>query len=242
MWLPLQATAGLADGKTYTGNLNLSPETAMELELGFDFQSGLASLSPRLFYRHVDDHIQGTTSGNSPAVMFTRMMNIMNGTNNDDPLEFNNVDANYYGIDVDWHYTLSDRWSLSGLANYVRGTRHDTGDDLYRIAPLNALFAINYQHTNRGVSLQNFWYRDQRHVSETNNETPSKGYSLANLVGFWQVTEGLRVSTGVDNITDRKYRDHLSGMNRVSGNNDVARGERLPGNGRSAFLRVDWRW
>lgn len=41
---------------------------------------------------------------------------------------------------------------------------------------------------------------------------------------------------------DSVYRDHLAGVNRVSGNDAIAPGERLPGYGRSFFLRLDYDW
>ena len=62
------------------------------------------------------------------AVMFVRMMNMMNGTANPDPLEFNNVEAELYGFDMDWRYDLTERWSLHGVVNYVRGKRKDVDE------------------------------------------------------------------------------------------------------------------
>ena len=58
--------------------------------------------------------------------MFVRMMNTMNGSNNPDPLQFNNVDAELYGFDMDWAWQMGEHWSMSGLVNYVRGKRDDT--------------------------------------------------------------------------------------------------------------------
>ena len=66
MWLPLQATAGLADGRTYLGNLDLDSEVAHEVELGFDFVGSRVRLAPRVFYREVDDYISGTALSGGP--------------------------------------------------------------------------------------------------------------------------------------------------------------------------------
>ena len=51
--------------------------------------------------------------------------------------------------------------------------------------------------------------------------------------------EGGRIpeETRVENLFDRRYADHLSGINRVA-LSDVAVGERLPGVGRGGFLRL----
>ena len=242
LWLPLQATAGLADGRTYIGDLRLNAEVAHEVELGFDWQSRRFSASPRVFYRSVNDYIQGTATENRAAIMFVQMMNAMNGTNNAAPLQFSNVDADFYGMDVDWRYTINEKWSLNGVLNYVRGRRDDVRDNLYRVAPTNGFIALNYKQERWGLSVESFWYDAQNHVSETNSETRSSGYSLFNFHGHTAIGRALKLSFGIDNLTDKRYAAHLGGVNRVNGNPDVAPGVRLPGYGRNAFARVDLRW
>lgn len=242
LWLPLEATGGLADGRTYTGNINLDSEVAHQIEFGVDFDQAGFSMSPRVFYQYVNDYIQGTQSTNTAAIMFVAMMNAMNGTNNPPPLEFNNVDAILYGFDMDWRYNFDSQWSLGGVINYVRGERDDTNDNLYRIAPLNGTVAVNYGASSWGVSLEGVVYDEQNKVSKTNSEQKSDGYGLVNLNGYWHLARNTRLGFGVDNIADKKYRDHLGGYNRVRGNKDIEVGERLPGYGRSLFARVDYQW
>jgi iron complex outermembrane receptor protein len=237
LWLPLQATAGLADGQTYTGNPDLDSEVAREVELGWDLESRRVRLSPRVFYRDVKDYIQGSTSTNTAAIGFVRMMNMRNGTSNPDPLEFQNLDAELYGMDVDGEVVLADRWRLSGVLNYVRGRRD--GDNLYRIPPLNGLLALSYAAPRWGLTAEALSADGQTRVSETNREPTSSGYATFNLRGYWQLAQSLRLSAGVDNLADRRYRDHLGGINRVQQNPDIAVGERLPGYGRNLFARLD---
>ncbi len=237
LWLPLQATGGLADGYTYTGNIGLNPETANQVEFGVDYSGTRLTLSPRVFYSKVDDYIQGTPSQVAAAVALVRMMNNRNGTDNPDPLQFNNVDARLYGFDMDWAWQLDDRWSLSGIVNYVRGERDDTNDNLYRIAPANASFRLNYAGTNWTAGVEGVVYDRQDKVSETNGEQETSGYGLVNLSATWQATGRLQLAAGVDNLLDREYEDHLNGYNRAA-NPDIAIGERLPGYGINAFARV----
>ncbi|MFT4518342.1 MAG: iron complex outermembrane receptor protein [Halioglobus sp.] len=238
LWLPLEATGGLADGFTYTGNINLNPERAREIEFGFDYGDSRLTLSPRIFYRNVDDYIEGTPSSIAPAVMFVRMMNAMSGTSNPDPLQFNNVDAELYGFDMDWALQLSQAWSLSGIVNYVRGKRSDdSNDNLYRIAPLNGTFRLGYAASNWATQLEGVVYAEQDEVSAINAEQESSGYGIVNWNATLQASASLQLAIGVDNLFDREYRDHLSGYNRAS-NPDIERGTRLPGYGRNVFARV----
>ncbi len=64
-----------------------------------------------------------------------------------------------------------------------------------------------------------------------------KGYAVFGLFGRAQLTERLAIESGVENLFDKLYRPHLSGLNRV-GASDVAVGEKLPGAGRGAWLRI----
>ena len=238
LWLPLQATGGLADGFTYTGDVDLDSEVAYEIEMGADYSGERLSLSPRFFYREVDDYIQGVPNPLVPAQMFAGMMN----PNGPAPLQFANVEAVLYGFDMDWSYRLNERVALRGIVNYVRGERDDINDNLYRIAPLNSTLALDYNAGNWGASLEAVVVADQDDISETNGELETDGYELLNLAAWWSVTPGLRLAAGVDNLLDEDFADHLNGINRVNGNPDIANGERLPGFGINGFLRVDYRF
>lgn len=239
LWLPLQATAGLADGLTYTGNIDLVPEVAHQLEFGFDFSNSRLTLSPRIFYSDVKDYIQGTPTQVAPAVMFVRMLNTMNASNNPDPLQFNNVDAQLWGFDMDWAWQLSPHWTVSGLLNYVRGKRSDIEDELYRIAPANASVRLNYSRSNWSASAESVMYNAQNKVSETNREAATAGHTVVNVSTTWQASPSLQLAIGVDNLFNKEFKDHLGGYNRAT-NSDIDKGERLPGYGTNVFGRLSY--
>jgi len=240
LWLPLEATAGLADGQVYLGNLDLDSERARQLEVGVDLAAGRWQLHPRLFLHHIDDYIQGIPlAAEQPATRFVRMMNSMNGMNRADPLRFSNVEARLYGFDMDWSLRLSDGFTLAGLVNYVRGERRDIDDDLYRIAPLNASLRLDYSRGPWGASIETEAYAAQDDVSATNREQRTSGYAVVNLRGSWQMSEALQFAVGVDNLFDRRYAPHLGGYNRVR-NPDVPVLARLPAPGVNLFGRVLW--
>jgi iron complex outermembrane receptor protein len=236
LWLPLQATGGLADGRTYTGSIGLDPEVAHEVELGVDLNSARLTLSPRLFYRDVDDYIQGVASEDMRASMLVAMMN----PGAPAPLQFQNTDARFWGFDMDWSLRLSGALGLRGLVNYVRGERQDVNDNIYRIAPFNATLGLDYRDSHWGLGVEAVYYAEQDEVSEINGELPSSDYALVNLNAWWQLRPSLRLAAGIDNLFDENYQEHLGGVNRVAGNPDLAVGERLPGYGINGFLRVDY--
>tara|TARA_R110001599_G_scaffold353823_1_gene599169 strand:+ start:43625 stop:44239 length:615 start_codon:yes stop_codon:yes gene_type:complete len=152
-------------------------------------------------------------------------------------LQFNNVDAKLYGFDMDWALQLNDRWAVSGIVNYVRGERDDTDDNLYRIAPPNATFRLNYAQADWSAAVEGVIYDKQNQVSETNAEQKASGYGIVKLSGTWPATSALQLAAGVDNVFDREYQDHLNGYNRAA-NPDISTGTRLPGYGVNAFARL----
>jgi iron complex outermembrane receptor protein len=233
LWLPLESTGGLADGNLYTGDPDLEVETNREVELGVDWTGRSLTLSPRVFYREVDDYVQGEPGTVAPAIMFTAMMR----PDGNPPLRFSNIDASFWGADVALSYKISDEWQVNAVANYVRA---ETDDDqpLYRISPLNGYATLQWQQEDRGALLRIRGFAEQDRVSDTHFEQATAGGGIVDLSGHKQVTEKVRLTLGVDNLADKHYRQHLGGYNRAA-NADIGLMERLPGYGRSGYLRLD---
>ncbi|MDJ0910595.1 MAG: TonB-dependent receptor [Woeseiaceae bacterium] len=229
LWLPLQATGGLADGRNYIGNLELDSERSIEAVIGVDWSGERFSVTPQIFYRDVEDYIQGIPSNVMPANMIATMMSGAGA------LQFDNVDAELYGFDVGWRYQLSESLSLDGTAGYTRGRRTDVSDNLYRLAPLNGSIALNYFRSGWLVRTEVVGYDRQDEVSEYNGEQQTAGYGIVNVHAAWQVSSGLRIDLKAENLFDRGYQDHLAGVNRVR-DVDIAVGERLYGSGRAVTL------
>ena len=238
-WLPTGASGGLADGNIYVGDLNLGNEKAWIAEIGFDYQDSRFYARPTLFYRRVDDFIQGVAYDDTPGIINSPVEMVANMNGDSTPLRFGNVDAEFYGADLDFGWNISGPLNLDGTASYVRAKRRDITDNLYRITPPNARVALSWQEKRWHVGAELQAFADQNKVSATNDEQPSNGYLLAGLFGHVELTPGFTLDASVENLFNKNYTDHLAGYNRVSGS-DVALGARLPGAGRSAFVRLRW--
>ncbi len=217
LWLPLQATGGLADGRSYIGNLDLESERSNEINLGFEYKTNTVQIAPQIFYKKINDYIQGTAA------------TMMSGAA---ALQFNNIDAKISGLDVAWNYSISDAFFLEGVASIVNAERTDEDDNLYRQSPNNLRTALHYAENNVHVTLENHIYQSQDDVSEYNDEQESAGYGLINLRVSWQPIDSLSLEARVDNLADKQYQDHLAGVNRVMAV-DIPQGERLFGAERS---------
>ena len=234
LWLPLPITGGLADGRNYTGNLSLKPETAREITLGLSKTTDNFSIQPQIFYRSIDNYIQGVPSDDAIANKFSGDMS----DNDSDALVYSNTDAEIYGLDTNWQYTINDQWSADGTMSYVRGKRKDKTDNLYRIAPTNARFSLHFNPDQATTyTLESIFYARQKYVASYAGESPTDGYEIVNLSANWTLNEQLKISSGVTNLFDRYYANHLNSVNRVA-DSDIAEKQVIPGMGRTAYLSM----
>jgi len=227
LWTENKATGGFADGKTYIGDLNLDHETAYQFDLGFDWHTDNAYVAPRFFYHYVDDYIQGTAT--------TKAL-----TYGADTLQWSNIQAQLYGVDLEAGYTLTDNWRVDAGLNYVRGERVNspTGDsDLYRIAPLNGRVQATYEQHGWMGAIEGVFYADQGDVAGYNDEQKTKGYMLLNLRGKYEPYHGVVIGTGIENVIGSQYFDHLGGYT----NHTIANG-RVASPGRNIYATLSYNW
>jgi len=238
LWLPMEASGGLADGKTYIGDVNLDAETAYKVDIGLHYLAQGFSIEPHIFYQKVDDYIQGINVSGSEN-MNILMVGMMMG--DDAPLKFSNIDATIYGLDINWHAPINQQFSISGLVNYVRGTRDDIDDDLYRISPLNAQVSLNYSFESWESQLSVHVFDKQTKVSSLNEEKESAGYTVVDWHANYNINTDLSVGINVTNLLDKLYQPHLAGLNRAQGS-ELAVGERMIGRGRALSISLDYQF
>ena len=230
-WFPLGVSAGLADGRNYLGNLKLNKESALQLEAGVDYAVAGWTVSPRIFYQKIDDYIQGVPSTNLPANRISMMMGA------GQPLQWSNTDATLYGADMQATYRYNHHWQYDAVLSYVRGQRDDIKDDLYRIAPFSLRQALRWQNHQWQTSLEWLLMGKQSRVASVQGEEKTAGYGLINLDIQYQWSPELRMALRMDNLLDKQYSPHLTGVNRVRGTK-VAVGEKLPAAGRTLYLNL----
>lgn len=235
LWLPLAAAGGLADGRNYIGNLDLDSEISHELNLGLSWNSSSVYFTPELFYREIDDYIQGTPATDMTANMLSTMMS------GAPALQFTNIDAKMYGLDTAWGYRINDNWRLDGVLSYVRGKRTDQHDNLYRVAPLSHRVSLSYEQDSFGILIESVIFAKQDQVSRFNQERETSGYGLINLDSYYRVSANMEIGLGMHNLFDKGYRDHLAGYNR-NNLSDIPVGERLFGAGRNVFVEAKLTW
>jgi iron complex outermembrane receptor protein len=222
LWLPMQSTGGLADGRSYVGDLDLESEVSNEMNVGVFVSGERFSISPQIFYKQVDGYIQGTPSSNAAANMVSMMMT------GQPALQFSNTDAEIWGVDLAWDYQLTDQVTLDGVATFASGKRVDVPDNLYRLAPPNGSVGLTYTGESWSFGTRVIAYARQDKVSMFNAEQSTSAYEIVDARVDWTPTESIRLEAHVQNLFNANYQDHLTGINRAAGS-DIPVGIRLPG-------------
>ncbi|MBW2494660.1 MAG: TonB-dependent receptor [Deltaproteobacteria bacterium] len=231
-WLPLQATGGLADGNNYVGDIGLDPEESYLVDLGVEWRRADFYVAPRAFYHWVDDYIQGVPSTNADVIALSGPTTA---------LVFANVEAELFGLDVPYAVRLPLNLQLDGTLSWVRAKRRDIDDNLYRIAPLRGRTTLSYLGNGWQVAVEGVYAARQSHVSASNGESPTGGWGVMNVFASWEVSEGIELEVGGDNVLDADYAHHLAGISRID-SSGVSMGERLPGPGWSVYGRLTARF
>ena len=226
IWTP-SSTYGAADGRNYIGNVDLKPEISRQISILGDLSFGMLRLKQSVFFNKVDDFIQGVAISAAP----------------DATLKFSNINAKLSGAETTISYIISDNLRLDGNVSYVRGKNTANDDNLYRIAPINVNFALTYQLGKLEIIGETKFAAKQDKVSKYNSEAKSPAWSILNLRGRYNFNDDTRISFGIENLFDKYYYDHLSGLNRVNNvalGGDLAMGVHVPNPGRFGYIGLNY--
>ena len=233
-WFPLGVSAGLADGRNYIGNVNLNKETATKLDVSALIEGENWVLIPNAYFSKIDDYIIGMPSANSSANMIAMMMGAQV------PLVWSNQDAEIAGFDLSYKHRLSENLDITAVGQYVRGKQ--TGEveqNLYRLAPFTATISINYEMDALALQITSKLVSAQNKVADLQNETATAGYGLLDLQASYEFENGLKATLIAENILDKNYANHLSGVNRVNGA-ELPVGSKVLGTGRNIGMHLTY--
>lgn len=240
LWAPSQATGGLADGRTYVGNLDLSSETAYQFELGMEWHTDNIYFAPRAFYHYINNYIQGT-----PSALNQQQPSCPTLSASCPVLEFNNIEAQIYGVDVEGGYEITDWLRFDAGLNYVSGERLDgPKGNLYRIAPFNGRTQLTFNYAGFTTSIEGIYYAAQNKVADYNNERTTPNYQIMNLRASYEPFDGFVIGSGIENIIDATNFNHLGGYYTPMSDptNGLTQGQRIPLQGRNYYVTLAYQW
>lgn len=228
------------DGNGYVGNLALRPEKADTLSAAVEI-SGAGQAGWRLkvepYLTRVEDFIDAR-----------KIADLTNRTGQPSgfvQLQFANVDARLYGVDVSGDARLLTSPTLGEVRakaslSVLRGQNRVTRGDLYRQTPSTGRLSLEQKIGGWTNALELELVADKDRVDTVRRERRTSGYQLVNLRTAYQ-WRSVTVSLGVENLANRSYALPLGG---VSLGDFDATGllRQAPGRGRSIDLGLTARF
>jgi len=206
-------------------NSNLQSERITQFDIGIRRRAEFWDFDIVLFALHYQDRIASVLTGDITP-------------DGRDVTQSQNVSsADIRGIEVSAHWVISPDLSADLVVNYVRGEQADTGGDTVsadRIPPLNGRLALRYDWTaDIGFETYLMFAGEQDRLSPRDvrdvriNPDGTSGWITANVSADWRIADMAVVSFGLENLADKRYRVHGSGIDAV---------------GRSVFLSLQTTW
>jgi len=176
-----------SDG-TVVGTENLNQTKNYEIDFGLRKQYSNGFSKIKVFHSWLKDFIA------------------YNATN----MNFENVDAKIYGIEVSGSYTISEATYIDAGLAYQRGKKDNalmgqTDTDLAEIPPLKANVALNYDTDMTSSKVELIAADDWSRFDEDNGEQAISGYAIVNLKWNRDLTNGFDITLGMDNVFDHTY-------------------------------------
>lgn len=205
-------------------NAELKPETVVSFDGGVKFDRGAFSGELIAWRSNYDDKITSVLTGEttSSGRLVTQSRNA--------------TELDLWGLEAGLEWRPSDALRVYGTATYTRGDERFDGDEYAadRIPPLFGKLGAAW-NWREDVQLEAyaFYAAQQDRLSPRDLVDPridpegTAGWTTINARIGWQPTDALGVTVRLENLGDRRYREHGSGLDEP---------------GRSVIAIADWRW
>ncbi len=198
-----------------TPTADIDPEKFVTLESGLKLSGQKGYFNLTGYYTFIEDRIVRLQSNSNTG-----------GAEN----KVNSDEGFIYGIEANFLYKLNELYSVFGNVAWQYGAEdhyynRDTAfpgetSPMSRINPLTAQLGLRY-----APEKSRFWAetyvnmadnQDRLSLSDTGNRFPEEGtpgYATLNVRGGYRISENTTLSAAVENIFDKEYRAHGSGVN-----------------------------
>ena len=218
-------TFGSRPGNRFnTPNADLKPETLDSIDFGFKLLQGVWLGELIAFNSRYEDKITAVDTGvRTPAGQF--VVQSRNATRLD-----------LHGVEAGLKLITEGPWSAYASATLTRGTEKfgPAEYDADRIPPLFGKIGADYRLASAWtLSGYGFFAARQDRLSPRDvtdpriNPAGTAGYATVNVAATWNVRDALDLRLSAENLADRKYREHGTGLDEA---------------GRSFGVAIDWRF
>ena len=178
---------------------SIDTEKTLQLDLGYQHEHGAFSSWASAYVGLVQDFILTKYNANNKA-------------------ETRNVDATIAGTEVGIGYQFADALQADVSAMYAWGENTTNNTPLPQISPLEGRLNLRYVQDKyilgallRVVDGQSRISKDEGNIVGY-DEKESSGFGVLSLNGSYNLSKGVDVSVGIDNVLDKTYTEHLNKM------------------------------
>jgi len=209
---------GLVDFRYEVPAYNLKPEKTYNTEIGYRVNTQKIESSIAFFYMHLTD-------------LITRIQVPGQQVGGYNVYTKENSQRSYIrGTEFSFNYRVTNALTIKTNASYQHGQNLSAKEPMRRIPPFNGRVLLDYQQDKWGVSAEHLFAGKQSRLAKgdmDDNRIPkggTPGWYISNLYGNYTFG-GLKLYLAFQNIFNRDYRTHGSGIN---------------GMGRSASLSMEF--
>jgi iron complex outermembrane receptor protein len=209
----------------FMGNPQLAPERSNQVDLWVDGGFERFAIHVGAFVRRIDDYVT------IEATSLTKLLPLSPNT----VFQYVNGEATFRGLDASFTAGLSDVLTLDGGVTYLRGQDTELDEPALGVAPFRTSVGLRYEeplgrfYVEGSVNL----VAEQKRQSKTRGETESPAYETGDVRAGFGLPNGITLRTGVLNIWNEDYVNHLNAK-------DPFTGLQIGEPGRVLFVDVVW--
>jgi len=210
----------------WVGNPELKPSKNTELDLGIKHSTDKALIKATAFYSYVQDYITVHKQYSPTLSKYAS--------------SYENVNAQFFGGEVDLRLSLTQELFLFGGMSYVQARKETKPEKNIRssrvaeIPPLKTRLALRYDKGTYFGEVETILSATQYRVDTDLNEQRTSGYGVVN-VKVGGNFKGFTINAGIDNVFDKKYYEYLSYLR-----DPFATGVKVPEPGRTFYINASY--
>ena len=189
------------------GDLNLVPEIAQNLSIGTTYKSKKLSFELNAYLKNIQNFIYL-----KPRIQNDTLQNVLTVRGAFPAFDYTQVDARFWGVDLTFSYSPSERFELTSKLSMVRAK--DTRNNSFMVnIPSDRIdnsLQYNFKKRKAYISLnQQFIARQNRVEFNSDFLSPPDQYNLLSIrsgLTFSNLSLGLTIS----NLLNKSYREYLN--------------------------------
>jgi iron complex outermembrane recepter protein len=206
------------------GNPDLKPEQVNQLDIGIKGNYSFFRAGANGFFSWVQDYITYQPNPFNQPTSVNFLITAAPGKSFPGPqqslatvlkdLRFKNTSlATLTGFEVFGECDMFCWLTPFANAGYVQGWDQEISEGLPGIAPLEGRVGLRIHDPDKNqrwaVELLARLVDGQELAAFTLGELPTGGFTVFNVRGFWQMSDNVLLTAGVDNLANRTYQEHL---------------------------------